>query len=102
MRMLGWLGAGALGGGVIGLALFVWRARRDGPAARASRVLRAGRLLWPLLLPGLAWPLLVATEWDALPRVSGIAFVAFLTETCVRGAAGELIAGRLALARFVS
>jgi uncharacterized membrane protein len=100
-QMLLWLGAGAAGGGFIALVAYLWRLRRRTPAVRAARVLRTGRLLWPLVLPALAWPLLVATEWDALSRVSGMAFVALLAEASIRGAAGEMIAGRLALARLL-
>ena len=99
MQMLGWLAAGSAAGGLVALALFLWRPRRRTASARAARVLRAGRLLWPLMLPALAWPLLVANEWDALSRISGIAFVALLSEVCVRASASEMITGRLALAR---
>jgi len=102
MRMLAWLAAGGASSGVAALALYAWGRRLRAAGVRAARVLRTGRLLWPLVLPGLAWPLLVATEWDALPRASGIAFLALLAEVCVRGAAGELLAGRLALARVLS
>jgi uncharacterized membrane protein len=102
MRMLAWLAAGGASGGGAALVLYMWGLRRRAAGVRAARVLRTGRLLWPLLLPGLAWPLLVATEWDALPRASGIAFLALLAEVCVRGAAGELLAERLALARLLS
>jgi uncharacterized membrane protein len=101
-RMLLWLGAGGAGGGLAALVLYLWRWRRKLPAVRAARVLRAGRLFSPLVLPGLAWPLLVANEWDALSRVSGIAFVALLAELSFRAAAGELITGRLALPRLLS
>ena len=100
-QMLGWLAIGAVVGGVTALTLYLWRLRHTSPATRAGRVLRTGRLLWPLVLPGLAWPLLVATEWDALARVSGIAFVALLAEALIRGAASEVVTGRLALARLI-
>ena len=102
LQMLGWLGAGAACGGFAALARYRWRARRSTPAARAARAFRTGRLLWPLMLPGLAWPLLAATEWDTLPRIGGIACIVLLTEVCVRAATGELIARRLGLARLCS
>lgn len=102
LYMLLWIAAGAVIGGLVALVLCGRRSRRGGTASGAVRALRAGHLLAPLMLPGLAWPLLVATEWNALARVSGVALVAFLAERCFRGAAGELIAGRLALARLLS
>jgi uncharacterized membrane protein len=102
MQMLAWLGAGALGGGVVSLATFLFRAGQRSATGRAARVLRLGRLLRPLILPSLAWPLLVATEWDALSRASGIALLGLLTEVVARAAAGEIVAERLPLARFLS
>jgi uncharacterized membrane protein len=80
----------------------VWRRERRPPFARAARTLRTARLLTPLLLPALARPLLIATEWDALARISAIAVVALLAERCFRAAAAELTAGRIALARLVA
>src|SRR5262249_39893257 len=88
-QMLAWLGAGGVRGPLLAPGLYLWRRRRSVPTARASRVMRTGRLVWPLMLPSLAWPLLVATEWEPLARVSGIAFVALITEVCFRSASGE-------------
>src|ERR1044071_7695277 len=99
MQILGWLGAGAATGAITALAQYFWRTQGQFPAARAARVQRMGRFLCPLMLPGLAWPLLVATEWDALSRVSGIVLVALLAEVCFRNAAGELSAGSVAPGR---
>jgi uncharacterized membrane protein len=100
-QMLAWLFGGGAAGGLVALVAYLWRRRRRTSTARAARVLRAGRLTWPLMLPSLAWPLIVANEWDPLARASGIAFVAMLAEVSVRGAAGEVASGRLALARLV-
>jgi uncharacterized membrane protein len=102
MQMLGWLGAGGAAGGLWALALYRWRARRRSAAGRAARVLRAGRLFWPLMLPSLAWSLVAATGWDPLSRISGIACVAILSEVCVRGAVSEVLGGRLAFARVLA
>jgi uncharacterized membrane protein len=99
-QMLLWLGAGALCGALVALVVQLWRWRRRPPVARAVRVLRTSRLFWPLMLPSLMWPLLVATDWDALARTGGIAFVALIGEVCVRASTTELLEGRLALARF--
>src|SRR5712691_8523449 len=57
MQILGWLGAGAAGGAITALAQYFWGFRRRSSVARASRVLRTARLVCPLMLPGLAWPL---------------------------------------------
>jgi uncharacterized membrane protein len=100
LHMLGWLGAGAAGGVIIALVQFLLD--RRSATTRAARVLRTARWCSPLLLPGLAWPLLVAKSWDALPRISGIAFLALLAEVCFRAAAGEVIAERLAAARLLA
>jgi len=97
--LLGWLGAGAATGAITALAQYFWRFSRQSPVARAQRVLRTARIFCPLMLPGLAWPLLVATEWDALSRITGIVLVALLAEMCFRDAAGELIAGSVAPGR---
>ncbi|HVZ73681.1 MAG TPA: DUF2079 domain-containing protein [Polyangia bacterium] len=102
MQMLAWLGGGGIGGVIVALVLYRWRRRTTSVGARVARVLRAGRLLWPLMLPGLAWPLLAATEWDALSRISGIAFIALLAELCVASAAGEIVVARLPLARALA
>jgi uncharacterized membrane protein len=99
MQMLAWLGGGGLAGALAALTLYRRRARERSGAGRAVRVLRAGRLGWPLMLPSLAWSLVAATGWDPLSRASGIACLAVLSELCVRGAVGEVLSGRLALAR---
>ncbi|MDB4980221.1 MAG: hypothetical protein JWM82_973, partial [Myxococcales bacterium] len=101
-QMLAWLALGMVGGGLAALGIFLRRRGRTAPSARAVRVLRSGRLLSPLLLPGLAWPLLTATEWEPLPRIAGVAFVAFLAELCTRAAASEVHAGRVGLARALA
>jgi uncharacterized membrane protein len=98
LHMLGWLGLGAAGGVITALVQFLLGRR---PArARAAKVLRTARFYSPLLLPGLAWPLLAAKSWDVLPRISGIACLALLAEACFRSAACEVIAERLAPARL--
>jgi uncharacterized membrane protein len=102
MRMLGWLGLGAAGGLLLAGAAYFWRRRRLAPGARAVRVLRAARLGAPLLLPSLARPLLVATEWEALPRIFAITCLALLAEVCVRASAREIIIARLPAARALS
>src|SRR5262249_27009761 len=102
MQVLGWLGAGAAGGAITALAQYFWRFSRRSPVARAIRVLRTARLSCPLMLPGVAWPLVVATEWDALSRIIGIVLVALLAEMCFRDAAGELISGSVAPGRPLS
>ncbi|HVX95113.1 MAG TPA: DUF2079 domain-containing protein [Polyangia bacterium] len=101
-QMLAWLGVGGAVGAFAALVLRTWGLRRSSPVDRAVRVLRTARLFWPLMLPSLIWPLLVATDWDPLARVAGIAFVALLGECCVRASAAELGAGRLAAARSLS
>jgi uncharacterized membrane protein len=101
-QILGWLGAGAASGAITALAQYLWSFHRRSPGARASGVLGTARLLCPLMLPGLAWPLVLATEWDALSRISGIVLVALLAEMCFRDAAGELIAGSVARGRLWS
>lgn len=101
-RMLEWLALGALLGVVATVLIYNWGRRRTPSVGRAASVLRTGRLLWPLMLPGLAWPLLVATDWDALQRVTGIGGLALLAEVCFRGAAGELLVARLPFARALS
>jgi uncharacterized membrane protein len=102
LQMLIWLGVGALAGVSGALGVFRWRAWERGATARAARVLRMGRLLWPLMLPSLAWPLIAATGWDPMARIAGITALALLTELCVRGAAREVVTERLGLARVVS
>jgi uncharacterized membrane protein len=99
LQMLAWLGVGGLAGACAALALFRRRARERGATGRAARVLRAGRVLWPLMLPALAWPLIVATGWDPMSRIAAIAVLALLTELCVRSAATEVVTGRHGLAR---
>jgi uncharacterized membrane protein len=98
-RLLLLLGAGAACGAITALAQYFWRFRGRSAVDRAVRVQKTSRLLCPLMLPGLAWPLLIATEWDALPRVTAIVMVALLTEVCFRYAAGEWIAGNIAPGR---
>jgi uncharacterized membrane protein len=101
-HVLLWLGAAALGGGVAALALYLRRRRLDPPFTRAARLLRTARLCAPLLLPALVRPLLLATEWDALPRISAVGVVALLAERCFRAAAAEIAAGRLGVARLIA
>jgi uncharacterized membrane protein len=96
-----WLGAGAAGGIAGAMAVFLWRRRASAPFERAARVVRTARLLAPLALPALARPLLIATEWPALARASGVAAVALLAERCFRAASAEVAAGRLGLARWI-
>src|SRR5262249_46759220 len=91
---------GAAGGGMAALALYLWGRRSRAPAARTARVLRTARLFSPIVLPSLAWPLLVAGEWDALARISGVALVALFAEISFRAAAGELVVEPLAGARL--
>ena len=80
MQMLAWLGAGGLAGGLAALGLYRRRARERASVSRAVRMLRVGRLLWPLVLPSLAWSIVAATGWDPLSRVSAIACLAVLAE----------------------
>jgi uncharacterized membrane protein len=101
MAMLAWLGAGLLLGAVGALVIYAWRGGRTGPTRRAARVLRAGRLAWPLMLPSLAWDLLAAAG-DGHSRMAGIAILAGLAEMSVRAAAAELVRGQLAFARFLA
>jgi uncharacterized membrane protein len=101
-QMLVWLGVGGLVGAFAALLIRFRGLRKSPPITRAVRVLRTARLFWPVMLPCLVWPLLVATDWDPLARVAGIAFVALLGECCVRASASELGAGRLGAARFFS
>ncbi len=99
MQMLAWMGVGGLAGVVAAVVCYRRRARERSGAGRAIRVLRAGRLFWPLVLPSLAWSLVAATGWDPLSRVAAIACLAVLTELSVRGAVTEVLGGRLALGR---
>jgi uncharacterized membrane protein len=101
-HLLLWLAAAGVAGGALAFALYCWRRRRQPPFVRAVRTLRTARLFAPLVLPALARPLLLATEWDALSRASGIAAVALLAERCFRGAAAEIAAARIAPARLIS
>ena len=100
LQMIRWLGAGALAAVSVGLVAF-WMQRRRATAA-AVRMLRLARLCSPLLVPGLAWPLLAARGWDTLPRIAGVAFLAMLAELSVRAAAGEMMAGRLPASRLLA
>jgi uncharacterized membrane protein len=103
MLMLGWLSLGAAIGLLTVLVLFLFRPRAPTSAAsRTVRVLRTARLLSPLVLPGVALPLLRAHGWDALSRASGCAFLALIAELCARKAVAELLAKRLWLARLAA
>lgn len=74
----------------------------SGGRCGATRTLRRARLLSPLLVPGLAVPILFAKQWDQLPRIAGVAVLTFIAELCVRGCAGEVISGRLRAARWLA
>jgi uncharacterized membrane protein len=100
--MLLGLAGGVAAGGLAALVLYLWRRRQEQPAARAARVLRTARLLSPLFLLGLVRPLLLATEWDAFPRIVAVTFFALLSEVCVRAATGEILGARLGLARLLA
>jgi uncharacterized membrane protein len=101
-HVLLWLAAGALSGGVVSLALYLWGRTRQAPVTRAARLLRTARLLSPLALPALVRPLLIATEWDPLSRIATIAAVTLLAQRCFAAVAAELGAGRAALARLLA
>jgi uncharacterized membrane protein len=102
LAMLAWLGAGLVAGGLVALILYRWRASRRSTTGRAARVLRAGRVCWPLMLPSVAWSLVAATGWDPLARIGAISVAGALAELSVRGAASEVLRGRLALARLLA
>jgi uncharacterized membrane protein len=93
------LGGAAVVGGLLALASYRRKRRILPPFARAARTLRTARFFTPLVLPALVRPLLLATEWDSLARVSAVALVALLAERCFRAVAAEAISGRIAVAR---
>ena len=96
-RLLISIAAGAAAGVLLALALWPWGRAKT----RTVRVMRTARLLAPAILPGFAYPLLRVGEWDAFPRIVGIAVVAVLAELCFRAAIAEILAARLVVARWI-